>query len=432
MDSKRLVVTGSQWGDEGKGKITDYFACRATMVVRYQGGNNAGHSVMFDGRKYSLRSIPSGIFNPKTVNVMANGMVINPVSLVAELDALEQAGITDYQLYISDRAAMVMPWHADLDGASESLKGEAMIGTTKNGIGPAYCDKYSRNGLRMGDLLEPEYFSRRLREAIAVKNRELELYGREPYHFDKVYDQYMDIAQKIGHRICDTSELINIALRSPKEKILFEGAQGMMLCIDHGTYPYVTSSTPSASSVPVGAGIAPKWVENVVGVSKAYCTRVGAGPFPTEIFGEVADGIRERGHEFGTVTGRPRRIGWFDAVVARYTARLAGTDWWALMLLDVLSGMDKLYICTAYELDGERLTAPPSTISRLDRCKPVLEELPGWSEDITGIRCFDDLPENARNYVRRIEKLTEVPVGMISVGPDRSQTIMISQTLKDF
>ena len=430
--SKRLVVTGSQWGDEGKGKITDFFACRASMVVRYQGGNNAGHSVMFDGRKYSLQSIPSGIFNPKTVNVMANGMVINPVSLIGELDRLEKDGITDYQLYISDRAAMVMPWHANLDGASESLKGKAMIGTTGKGIGPAYCDKYSRSGLRMGDLLEPEYFATRLREALVIKNRELESYGLKTYEFDTVYDRYMEIAQKIGFRICDTSELINIALREKDEKILFEGAQGMMLCIDHGTYPFVTSSTPSASSVPVGAGIAPKWVENIVGVAKAYCTRVGAGPFPTEIFGDTADGIRERGHEYGTVTGRPRRIGWFDAVVARYTARLAGIDYWAVMLLDVLSGMDEVFICSAYECDGKLLTSPPPTISRLERCKPVLEALPGWKEDITGIRDFDDLPENAKAYLRRIEEITEVPVGVISVGPDRSQTILKAKVLKEF
>lgn len=430
--SKRLVVTGSQWGDEGKGKITDYFACRATMVVRYQGGNNAGHSVMFEGKKYSLQSIPSGIFNPKTVNIMANGMVINPVSLLEELEKLHREGITDYQLYISDRASMVMPWHADLDGAAELLKGESMIGTTKKGIGPAYCDKYSRSGLRMGDLLEPEYFAKRLREALAIKNRELESYGLKPYVFDNVFDQYMEIAQKIGFRICDTSELINIALREPDERILFEGAQGMMLCIEHGTYPFVTSSTPSASSVPVGAGIAPKWIENVVGVAKAYCTRVGAGPFPTEFFDEVANGIRERGHEYGTVTGRPRRIGWFDAVVARYTARLAGIDYWAIMLLDVLSSMDKVYICTAYECDGEILKNPPSTIYRLEKCKPVLEELPGWHEDITGIRSYDELPTNAKQYLKRIEELTDVAVGIVSVGPDRAQTITVAEPLKDF
>ena len=430
--SERMVIIGSQWGDEGKGKITDYFACRASMVVRYQGGNNAGHSVMFDGRKHSLQSIPSGIFNPRTVNVMGNGMVVNPESVVRELEKLEREGITDYQLYISDRAAMVMPWHADLDGASEALKGEGLIGTTKKGIGPAYCDKYSRNGLRMGDLLEPDYFARRLREALIIKNRELAQYGLPPYDFDTVYDRYMELAQILGGRICDTSELINRALREKNEKILFEGAQGMMLCIDHGTYPYVTSSTPSAASVPVGAGIAPKWVENVVGVAKAYCTRVGEGPFPTELFGAQADAIREKGHEYGTVTGRPRRIGWFDAVVSRYVARLAGIDYWAIMLLDVLSGEETVKICTAYECDGELLQSPPSTISRLERCRPVFEELPGWSEDITGIRRYEDLPANAKAYLQRIEELTEVPAGIISVGPDRSQTIVKAKPLADF
>ncbi len=429
--SERLVVIGSQWGDEGKGKMTDYFACRADMVVRYQGGNNAGHSVVFDGKKYSLQSIPSGIFNPKTVNVMGNGMVVNPVSVIAELEKLHNQGITDYQLYISDRAAMVMPWHADLDGAFEAKKGKGLIGTTKKGIGPAYSDKYSRVGLRMGDLLEPEYFAERLKAAIEIKNIELESYGLPKYEFQPVYDQYMKIAEILGKRITDTSKLINEALRSDA-KILFEGAQGMMLCIDHGTYPYVTSSTPSAASVPVGAGISPKWIDNVLGVAKAYCTRVGEGPFPTELFGEQAHEIRERGHEYGTVTGRPRRIGWFDAVVAKYVARLAGIDNWALMLFDVLSGLDTVKICTGYECDGEILDAPPSTISRLAKCKPVLIEMPGWKEDITGVTKFEDLPQAAKDYVRKIEEITEVPVGMISVGPDRKQTITISEKLANF
>lgn len=429
--SERLVVIGSQWGDEGKGKMTDYFACRADMVVRYQGGNNAGHSVVFDGKKYSLQSIPSGIFNPKTVNVMGNGMVVNPVSVIAELEKLHNQGITDYQLYISDRAAMVMPWHADLDGAFEAKKGKGLIGTTKKGIGPAYSDKYSRVGLRMGDLLEPEYFAERLKAAIEIKNIELESYGLPKYEFQPVYDQYMEIAGILGKRITDTSKLINEALRSDA-KILFEGAQGMMLCIDHGTYPYVTSSTPSAASVPVGAGISPKWIDNVLGVAKAYCTRVGEGPFPTELFGEQAHEIRERGHEYGTVTGRPRRIGWFDAVVAKYVARLAGIDNWALMLFDVLSGLDTVKICTGYECDGEILDAPPSTISRLAKCKPVLIEMPGWKEDITGVTKFEDLPQAAKDYVRNIEEITEVPVGMISVGPDRKQTITISEKLANF
>ncbi|MBD5338319.1 MAG: adenylosuccinate synthase [Muribaculaceae bacterium] len=429
--SERLVVIGSQWGDEGKGKITDYFACRADMVVRYQGGNNAGHTVAFDGNKYSLQSIPSGVFNPKTVNVMGNGMVVNPESVVAELQKLHDRGITDYQLYISDRAAMVMPWHADLDGAYEAQKGGSKIGTTKKGIGPTYSDKYARIGLRIGDLLEPEYFAERLKAALEVKNQELRMLGLKEYDFQEVYDRYMELAKQIGPMITDTSALINEAIRSDK-KILFEGAQGMMLCCDHGTYPFVTSSSPSASGVPVGAGVAPKWIDNVLGVAKAYCTRVGEGPFPTELFDERAHEIRERGHEYGTVTGRPRRVGWFDAVVARYTGMLAGIDNWALMLFDVLSGLDKVMICTGYECDGEVLQAPPSTINKLARCKPILIEMEGWKEDISGAKSFDELPEAAKAYVRKIEELTGIPVGIISVGPDRTQTITISERLKNF
>lgn len=429
--SERLVVIGSQWGDEGKGKITDYFACRADMVVRYQGGNNAGHTVAFDGNKYSLQSIPSGVFNPTTVNVMGNGMVVNPESVVAELQKLHDRGITDYQLYISDRAAMVMPWHADLDGAYEAQKGGSKIGTTKKGIGPTYSDKYARIGLRIGDLLEPEYFAERLKAALEVKNQELRMLGLKEYDFQEVYDRYMELAKQIGPMITDTSALINEAIRSDK-KILFEGAQGMMLCCDHGTYPFVTSSSPSASGVPVGAGVAPKWIDNVLGVAKAYCTRVGEGPFPTELFDERAHEIRERGHEYGTVTGRPRRVGWFDAVVARYTGMLAGIDNWALMLFDVLSGLDKVMICTGYECDGEVLQAPPSTINKLARCKPILIEMEGWKEDISGVKSFDELPEAAKAYVRKIEELTGIPVGIISVGPDRTQTITISERLKNF
>lgn len=429
--SERLVVIGSQWGDEGKGKITDYFACRADMVVRYQGGNNAGHTVAFDGNKYSLQSIPSGVFNPRTVNVMGNGMVVNPESVVAELQKLHDRGITDYQLFISDRAAMVMPWHGDLDGAYEAQKGGSKIGTTKKGIGPTYSDKYARTGLRIGDLLEPEYFAERLKAALEVKNQELRMLGLKEYDFRQVYDRYMELAGKIGHMITDTSALINEAIHSDS-KILFEGAQGMMLCCDHGTYPFVTSSSPSASGVPVGAGVAPKWIDNVLGVAKAYCTRVGEGPFPTELFDERAHEIRERGHEYGTVTGRPRRVGWFDAVVARYTGMLAGIDNWALMLFDVLSGLDKVMICTGYECDGKILQAPPSTINKLARCRPVLIEMEGWKEDLSGMKSFDQLPDAAKAYVRKIEELTGIPVGIISVGPDRTQTITISEKLKNF
>lgn len=429
--SQRLVVIGSQWGDEGKGKITDFFACKADMVVRYQGGNNAGHTVAFNGKKYSLRSIPSGIFNPSTINVLGNGMVVNPESLVKELDILHQSGITDYQLYISDRAAMVMPYHSILDGAYEANLEGKKIGTTKNGIGPAYADKYNRIGLRMGDLLHPEYFRERLNSAISIKNRELEMLNLPKFDADEVYNRYMELARILGHRICDTSALINQALHTDK-KILFEGAQGMMLDIEHGTYPYVTSSCPSAASVPVGAGISPKWIENVVGVAKSYCTRVGEGPFPSELHDQRADEIRERGHEYGTVTGRPRRIGWFDAVVARYTSQLAGIDYWALMLFDVLSGLDKIKICTGYKIGDRVLTTPPATIAELSKCEPVYLEMEGWKEDLTAMKDFNELPNAAKDYVAKIEELTGVPVGIISVGPDRTQTIMISETLRKF
>ncbi len=422
----RLVVVGTQWGDEGKGKITDYYASGADVVVRYQGGNNAGHTIAFDGQKFALQSIPSGIFNPHIKNIMANGMVVNPVSVVSELEALEARGVTDYKLFISDRAAVVMPYHSVLDGAAESLKGGKQIGTTKKGIGPAYADKFDRIGIRMGDLLDPDYFAVRLRDALEIKNRELEMFGCRTFSFDEIYGQYMELAGRIGKYICDTSVLINDEIEKGS-KVLFEGAQGVMLCIDHGTYPYVTSSSPTASSVPLNAGIAPRYVDNVLGVCKAYTTRVGEGPFPTELDGEVADYIRERGHEYGTVTGRPRRVGWLDAVVLNHTRRVSGINYLALMLFDVLSGLDTVKICVAYELDGKRIETMPATIPQFQRCKPVYIELPGWKEDISGIKSFDELPQAAKNYVRKIEELTRTEVAVLSVGPDRLQTV----TLKD-
>ena len=421
---KRLVVVGTQWGDEGKGKITDYYAGNADVVVRYQGGNNAGHTITFDGQRFALQSIPSGIFNPHIKNVMANGMVVNPVSVVSELEALEARGIREYNLYISDRAAVVMPYHSVLDGAMESMKGGKLIGTTKKGIGPAYADKYERTGIRMGDLLDADYFAARLRDALEEKNMELRMFGCEPMSFDTIYAQYMELAGRLGKYICDTSGLINEEIEKGS-KILFEGAQGVMLCIDHGTYPYVTSSSPTASSVPQNTGIAPRYVDNVLGVCKAYTTRVGEGPFPTELEGATADYIRERGHEYGTVTGRPRRVGWLDAVVLNHTRRVSGIDYLALMLFDVLSGLDTVKICVAYELDGKRIETMPPTIPQFQRCKPVYIELPGWKEDISGIKSFGELPQAAQDYVRKIEELTKIKVAVLSVGPDRLQTVRL-------
>lgn len=417
-----LVVCGIQWGDEGKGKMTDYLAQQADVVVRFQGGNNAGHTITFGGNKYALQSIPSGIFNPHIVNIMANGMVINPKAAIGELEKLEERGIRDYQLYISDRAAVIMPYHIELDGAYESLKGGKQIGTTKKGIGPAYTDKAARIGIRMGDLLDKEYFAERLRDALAQKNMELKMFGKQEMDFDTLYNEYLGYGEKLRKHICDTSILLNKLIQEDK-KVLFEGAQGVMLCIDNGTYPFVTSSSPTAASVPLGAGIAPKYIDNVLGICKAYTTRVGAGPFPTEIEGDLANYIRERGHEYGTVTGRPRRVGYLDCVALRHACRVSGVTHLSIMLFDVLSGMEKLKICVGYELDGKQVDYVPSCLSALERCKPVYEELPGWKEEIMDVRNYDELPAAAKGYIRRIEELTGVEVAVVSVGPDRTQTI---------
>lgn len=418
-----LVVCGIQWGDEGKGKMTDYLAQSADVVVRFQGGNNAGHTITFGGNKYALQSIPSGIFNPRIKNVMANGMVVNPKAALGELEKLNERGITDYQLFISDRAAVIMPYHIALDGAYEALKGGKQIGTTKKGIGPAYADKYSRIGIRMGDLLDREYFAERLRDALLQKNMELKMLGLEQFDFDALYNEYLGYGEKLKNYICDTSILLNKEIAEGK-KILFEGAQGVMLCIDNGTYPFVTSSSPTAASVPLGAGIAPKYIDNVLGICKAYTTRVGAGPFPTELDGDIADYIRERGHEYGTVTGRPRRVGYLDCVALRHACRVSGVNHLSIMLFDVLSGVKDLKICTGYELDGKKIDYIPSCLSALERCKPIFEDMQSWSEDLTDVRDYEKLPAAAKAYIRRIEELTGTEVAVVSVGPDRTQTII--------
>lgn len=417
------VVMGSQWGDEGKGKITDFLACEADVVVRYQGGNNAGHTIVIDGVKYALQSIPSGIFNPHIVNVVANGVVLNPRAFLEELHGLEARGITNYQLKISDRASLIMPYHLMLDGASENLKGDKKIGTTKKGIGPCYTDKASRIGLRAGDLLEPDFFKERLHEALLIKNKELEMYGLDKVNEEEIYNEYMGYAKELAPFICDTSVLLNKYLEEDK-KVLFEGAQGAMLCLDHGTFPYVTSSSPLASSIPLNAGIAPKYINTVVGIAKAYNTRVGAGPFPTEIEGDLASLIRERGHEYGTVTKRPRRVGYLDLVVLKNAVRLSGVTSWSLMLFDVLTGIEELKVCTSYSLDGKEVDYEPGCLSVFERCKPIYTTLPGWTEDISNCKSFEELPENAKKYIEFIEKETKVSVDMISVGADRNQTIV--------
>lgn len=419
-----LVVVGSQWGDEGKGKVTDYLAQQADVVVRSQGGNNAGHTIAFDHHKYALRSIPSGIFNPKIKNVMANGMVINPKQMLEELRFLESAGITDYQLFISNRAHVVFPYHEALDGAYEQFKGNKKIGTTKRGIGPCYADKANRIGIRMGEFINPEEFRPALQDALAIKNMELRSLGLEEYDFETLYKEYSSYAEQMKPFVCDTALLLEEEIEK-NAKILFEGAQGVMLCLDHGTYPYVTSSSPTGASVPLNAGVAPRFIQNVLGICKAYTTRVGEGPFPTELNNEIAHYIRERGHEYGTVTKRPRRVGYLDCVSLNYARRISGMNHLALMLFDVLSGLDTLKICYAYELDGKEIHTVPATTAEYERVKPIYLEMPGWQEDITNVKSFEELPQAAQNYLRKIEELTKVKIALFSVGPDRTQTVQL-------
>lgn len=421
-----LVIVGSQWGDEGKGKVTDYLAQKADVVVRSQGGNNAGHTIFFDGQKFALRSIPSGIFNPNIKNVMANGMVIHPKQMLEELHELESRGITKYQLFISNRAHIVLPYHMELDGAFENLKKDKKIGTTKRGIGPTYADKANRIGIRMGDFIQPEVFKNHLRETLTIKNMELRMLGLDEFSFDAIYQEYSEYAKQIKPFVCDTSELLEEEIKK-NSKILFEGAQGVMLCLDHGTYPYVTSSSPTGASVPLNAGIAPRYITDVLGICKAYTTRVGEGPFPTEQEGEIATYIRERGHEYGTVTKRPRRVGFLDCVVLNYARRVSGINHLALMLFDVLTGIETLKICYAYEVDGKVIHTVPATTYDYARVKPLYIEMPGWTEDITNVTSFEELPQAAQNYIKKIEELTGIKISLFSVGPDRNQTILLEE-----
>lgn len=419
-----VVLEGSQWGDEGKGKVTDYLARQADVVVRFQGGNNAGHTIVFEGNKYALRLIPSGIFSPHTKNVLANGMVINPDAFFEELAMIEEAGFHDYQIYISNRAHVIMPYHLDLDGAIEELLGDSKIGTTKKGIGPCYTDKASRVGIRIGDLLDEEQLEKRLRTTLAYKNMELTMFHKPTYDFDELFHKCLAWGEKLRRFVCDTSILLNKEIEKGSN-ILFEGAQGVMLCLDHGTYPYVTSSSPTASSIPLNAGIPPYQINTVLGIAKAYTTRVGEGPFPSELHNELGDLIREKGHEYGTVTKRPRRVGYLDTVVLNHAIRVSGIQYLSVMLFDVLSNIPELKICYAYELDGKVIDYIPSTLSEYERCKPLYITMPTWNEDITHVHSFDELPENAKAYLRKIEELTHRKIAIFSIGPDREQTIVL-------
>lgn len=417
-----VVVVGTQWGDEGKGKITDFLSENAEVIARYQGGDNAGHTIQFDGETYKLHLIPSGIFSKDKISVIGNGVVVNPKALIKELAYLHDKGITTENLRISDRAHVILPYHIQLDQLQEDSKGDQKIGTTIKGIGPAYMDKAARVGIRMADLLDKEIFEERLRINLEEKNRSfVKMYDSTAIDFEDVFEEYYQYGQELKQYVCDTSVVLNDALDDGK-RVLFEGAQGVMLDIDQGTYPFVTSSNPVAGGVTIGSGVGPSKIDKVVGVCKAYTSRVGDGPFPTELFDEVGQRIRDIGREYGTTTGRPRRIGWFDTVVMRHSKRVSGITNLSLNSIDVLSGLETVKICTAYERNGEEILHYPASLKELAECTPIYEELPGWSEDITACRTLAELPENARNYVHRISELVGVRISTFSVGPDREQT----------
>ncbi|MDN5363612.1 MAG: adenylosuccinate synthase [Eubacteriales bacterium] len=419
-----VVLIGAQWGDEGKGKITDFLARQADIVVRYQGGNNAGHTVVVGEEEYRLHLIPSGILYPEKMCLIGNGVVIDPAVLVAELEYLQKKGIATDNLRISPRAHLIMPYHKKLDEVQEEKKGQNKIGTTRRGIGPAYMDKAARTGIRVVDLLDRDEFARKLENNLEDVNFLLKrVYEVDGFDFEEVFNEYMRYAEILRPYVADTSVILHEALEAEK-KILFEGAQGTLLDLDHGTYPYVTSSHPTAGAACIGAGIGPTEIDKAVGVIKAYTTRVGEGPFPTELKDEIGQHLREMGREYGTTTGRPRRCGWFDGVAARYAARINGLDSFALTKLDVLTGVETIKICVGYRFQGEVLREFPASLKVLAQCEPIYEELPGWAEDISGARDFSDLPQAAQNYVRRIEEITGTRVSLIGVGTRRSQTIV--------
>jgi adenylosuccinate synthase len=425
-----IVVIGAQWGDEGKGKVTDLLGGRVDYVVRYSGGNNAGHTVITpDGQKYALHLMPSGALSPNAVIVIGNGVVVDPKVLLAEIDGLAERGVDVSRLRISGDAHLIMPHHRALDRVVERYLGSARIGTTGRGIGPAYGDKVARMGIRVQDLLDPGILRKKLDLVLREKNQILfKVYNRKALEVDAVVEEYLAYAERLRQYIVETRSLLWSALERG-ETVLLEGAQATMLDMDHGTYPFVTSSNPTAGGACVGAGIPPTAITRVIGVSKAYTTRVGSGPFPTELFDDNGSHLRKIGVEYGTTTGRERRCGWFDAVVARYSARLNGITDLVVTKLDVLSGLDRVPICVAYEVDGEILDTMPMTQTAFHHAKPVYEELDGWWEDISKCRSVEELPDNARRYIERIEQLTGARVSVVGVGPGRDENVILHPLL---
>lgn len=418
-----LVLVGAQWGDEGKGKIVDFLSERADMVVRYQGGANAGHTVVIGGKQYKLHLIPSGLLNNK-VCVIGNGVVIDPGELIREMDELQAEGFDPSRIFISDTAHIILPYHKMLDTLEEEERGENRLGTTRRGIGPAYRDKFARAGIRVIDLLELDVFSEKLSTYLVHVNTLLErVHGLPPLDMEDVLAEYSVYAERLRPHVVDTSILVNIAVESG-QKVLFEGAQGTLLDIDHGTYPYVTSSHPTAGGACIGSGVGPTRINYAMGVTKAYVTRVGDGPFPTELTDGVGDWLRDRGREYGTTTGRPRRCGWLDLVALRYSVRINGLSGLAVTKLDTLSGLEKVKVCIAYEFEGQKILDWPHSSRVLAGCRPVYKEVPGWDDDLARVRSFDALPAAARTYLEYVEAYTGVPSRIISVGPDREQTVI--------
>ncbi len=418
------IVVGTQWGDEGKGKIIDIIASRADVVVRSQGGNNAGHTVVNDGQTYKLHLIPSGILYKNTACLIGAGVVLDPKDFLSEIDDLSSRGISFDNLKIDPRAHVVMPWHITLDGLSEKFRGNSDIGTTKRGIGPCYMDKYERCGIRVYDLVHPEVFAEKVRMTGKLKNKIItEVYGGEPHDIEAIIKEYTEYGKRLAKYVDDVSVIVYEAAKANKT-IMFEGAQATLLDIDFGTYPYVTSSHPLSAGVCVGTGVGPMIISNIIGVAKAYTTRVGKGPFPTELNDEIGETIRNKGGEFGTTTGRPRRTGWFDAVIVRHSVRVNGLSSLAINKLDTLGGIGDLKVCVAYKKpDGTVIENFPAALEELADCVPVYETLKGFDDDVSSCRSFDELPEAGKKYIERLEELCDCHISMVGVGPDREQII---------
>ena len=426
-----FIVLGAQWGDEGKGKMTDYLAEEADVVVRFQGGNNAGHTVEVGDRQYKLHLIPSGILYDNKLNVIGNGVVVDPKALFEEIGYLEKEGVkvTPEKLIISDRAHLIMPYHRVLDVLKEKARGKNDIGTTGKGIGPCYTDKFERCGIRVCDLLHEDVFEEKLRENIKMKNEYItKVLGGEALDVEEILAQYKQYAEKIRPFVKDTSVKVYDSIKEDKT-VLFEGAQGMLLDIDHGTYPYVTSSNTTAGGVSNGIGVGPNMITNAVGITKAYTTRVGKGPFPTELENETGEWIRTKGHEYGVTTGRSRRCGWLDAVILKTTVRVSGLTSLCVTKIDTLAGLDKLKICVGYKYDNKVIDYFPASLKDLAKCEPIYEEFEGWGEEVAEARSYDELPLNAKKYLERIEELTGTKISIVGVGPRRDQTIRVTKEL---